>query len=169
MDLADYIYDVPDFPEKGVMFRDITPLLSNPEAFSYCIELMIESVKWADCIVALDARGFIFWAVVAERLGLPFIPVRKSGKLPRETLSETYSLEYGKNTFEIHTDAIQAGQKVVLIDDVLATGGSMRSACNLVERLGGVVFRVIFLMELVFLSGADQLVGYEKKSLVMYN
>ena len=169
MDLADYIYDVPDFPEKGVIFRDITPLLSNPEAFSYCIELMIESVKWADCIVALDARGFIFWAVVAERLGLPFIPVRKSGKLPRETLSETYSLEYGKNTFEIHSDAIQSGQKVAFIDDVLATWGSMRAACNLVETLWGRVFCIVFLMELAFLSGADQLVWYDKKSLVVYN
>ena len=169
MNLTNYIYDVPDFPEKGIVFRDITPLLAHPKAFDYCISLLAENAAWADVIVWLDARGFIFGWAVAHKLKLPFVPIRKIWKLPRETLSESYSLEYDNNTFEIHTDAIQPGQKVALIDDVLATGGTMRAACNLVEKLGWEIQTLNFVMELAFLGWEKTLSTYTKKSLVVYN
>lgn len=169
MKLRNYIADVPDFPEPWILFRDITPLLSSPEAFSYCIKILSENLKNADVILGLDARGFIFASAVALRLKKPLILVRKSGKLPRETFSESYTLEYGKNTFEIHKDSISSWQKVALIDDLLATGGSMSAACNLVKKSWGEIHSVNFVIELAFLEWAKLLETYERRSLIVYN
>jgi len=169
MNLTDYIRDVPDFPQEWIVFKDITPLLLAPEAFSYTIDEFAKNMIWADVIIGLDARGFILWGAVAYKLGIPFVPVRKKWKLPHEAISQSYSLEYGTNTFEIHADGIQPWQKVALIDDLLATGWSMRAACDLVEKLGGYIVSINFLVELAFLWGSGCLDGYEKHSLITYS
>jgi adenine phosphoribosyltransferase len=168
MDLARLIRDVPDFPIKGIIFKDITPLLQNPKAFQKVIATFTARYSDAqiDQVVAIESRGFIFGAPLACTLGAGFVPIRKPGKLPAETISVEYSLEYGTNTLEMHTDAIQPGQRVLLIDDLLATGGSAKAAIDLIERLGGVVVGVAFLIELEFLQGIEKLQGYDVCSLV---
>ena len=170
MDLKNYIRDVKDFPKKGIIFKDITPLLSSSEAFTYTIDRFIENIgEKAEVIVWLDARGFIFGGVIAYKLWIPFVPIRKKWKLPYETLEESYDLEYGKNEFEIHTDAIKKWQKVAIVDDLLATGGSMKASCNLIEKLGWKIISINFLIELWFLDGGKKLSKYTKNSLIIYD
>lgn len=162
------IRDVPDFPQAGVLFRDITPLLADPEAFRLAVDGMAAPFGGIDHVVAIESRGFILGAPVAYRLGAGLVLVRKSGKLPAATLREDYGLEYGTNTVEIHEDAIRAGERVVIVDDVLATGGTVRAAANLVERLGATVVGVSLLIELSFLGGRERLGSYAVSSLITY-
>ena len=170
MDLKKYIYEIEDFPKKGILFRDITPLLDNGEAFSYVVDQMADyALKvGATKIVAPEARGFLFATAVAYKLKLPFVPVRKPGKLPREIISEEYALEYGTNVVSIHKDAINKGDKILVIDDLLATGGTVNAATKLVERSEGVVCGLIFLIELVDLNGRDLLKKYNVESIIKY-
>lgn len=170
MDLAALVRDVPDFPEQGILFKDITTLLRDPQAFHEAIEQLTARVKGieVDLVVAVESRGFILGAPLAYKLGAGFVPVRKPGKLPAQTISAEYSLEYGINRLEIHTDAIRAGERVLVVDDLLATGGSARAAVELVERLGGKVVGVAFLIELLFLNGMDKLAGYNAFSVIQY-
>ncbi|MCS7259607.1 MAG: adenine phosphoribosyltransferase [Anaerolineae bacterium] len=171
MDLASLIRDVPDFPVPGILFKDITTLLRNAAALREVVTLL--SGRYADAqvdiVAAIESRGFIFGAPLAVQLGAGFVPVRKPGKLPAQTISESYTLEYGTNTLEMHVDAIQPGQRVLVVDDLLATGGSARAAVNLVERLGGKVVGLAFVVELDFLNGRQKLVGYPVHSLVHYS
>ena len=170
MDLRAFIRDVPDFPKPGVLFKDITPLLMDPSAFAYSVAKM--SAHYAkssvDAIAAAEARGFLFAAPMALELRKPLIPLRKPGKLPYSTHSFRYDLEYGSAELHVHTDAIPAGARVLLVDDVLATGGTMAAACNLVEQAGGTVVACAFLIELAFLNGRSQLAGRDCYSLVTY-
>jgi len=170
MDLTKYIINVPDFPQKGIQFKDITPLIGDADAFKYTIDQMsaFAKEKGADIIVGPDARGFIFGTPVAYSLGLGFIPVRKPGKLPRKTLEESYHLEYGTNTLAVHEDDIRPGQNVVIVDDLLATGGTLKATINLVEKLGAKVVGCAFLIELDFLNGKDLLNGVPILSLLHY-
>jgi adenine phosphoribosyltransferase len=169
-DLKRYIRDVPDFPQTGVLFRDITPLLSDPRAFSYAVDALTSPFLngGLDAIVGIESRGFLFGAPLAYRLHIPFVPVRKSGKLPARVMSIEYALEYGTSQLDIHADALQPGQRVAIVDDVLATGGTARAAAELVERLQGRVEALLFLIELGFLNGRERLEGYEIHSLVRY-
>ena len=171
MDLASLIRDVPDFPIEGILFKDITTLIRNEEAFRKVIDWMVDQYAniRVDRVVAIEARGYIFGAPLAYKLGAGFVPIRKPGKLPAKIVSESYELEYGTNTLEIHEDGIEPGQRVLVIDDLLATGGSARAAINLVERLGGTVEGVAFLVELDFLHGRDKLEGYDVRSLIHYD
>lgn len=170
MDLKPYIRDVPDFPKAGILFRDITPLLSSPKAFSFTIDQLVERTRssGASAVVGVESRGFIFGAPVATLLKLPFVPVRKPGKLPAERMSLEYSLEYGKSQLDIHRDAVAPGQKVVIIDDLLATGGTAHAAAKLVELIGGEVSALLFIIELASLGGKDLLKGYSVHSLLTY-
>lgn len=170
IDLAGYIRSIPDWPQKGILFRDITPLLANPQALAVAIEALCDGFTSAqiDCVAAVDARGFIFGAAVANKLGVGFVPVRKKGKLPYKTQSVTYDLEYGTNTLEIHTDAVKNGSRVLMIDDLLATGGTMNAACKLIEKIGGRVAAIVFLIELSDLAGREKLTGYQIKSIICY-
>jgi len=168
MNINEYIRDIPDFPEEWIMFKDITPLLGNPKAFQKTINVMAEAISDCDVIVSLDARGFIFASALAYKLGKPLQIIRKKWKLPAETISQGYDLEYGKNVLEIHRDAIKEGQKVVMVDDVLATGGTMKAACQLVEWLWGVIEKNIFLMKLNFLEWENVLQEYTNISLLEY-
>ena len=170
MDLASLIRDVPDFPVPGILFKDITTLVRDPAAFREVISHLAEHYANTpvDIVAAIESRGFILGAPVAWQLGAGFVPVRKPGKLPAKFISESYSLEYGANAIEIHEDAIQPGQRVLVVDDLLATGGSARAAVNLVERLGGNVIGVAFLVELDFLHGRQKLKGYPILSLIHY-
>ncbi|MHB1357221.1 MAG: adenine phosphoribosyltransferase [Anaerolineae bacterium] len=170
MDLAALVRDVPDFPEQGILFKDITTLLRDPKAFHAAIEQLAEKVQGIeiDLVVAVESRGFILGAPLAYKLGVGFVPVRKPGKLPAQTISAEYSLEYGINKLQIHTDAIQAGQRVLVVDDLLATGGSSCATIELIERLGGKVVGVAFLVELLFLNGMDRLAGYNAFSIIRY-
>ncbi len=160
MKLQDFIRDIPDFPKPGILFKDITPLLADHQALVSCADqlaaLCPNEVK-IDKVVGIESRGFIIGAMIAERLGAGFIPVRKKGKLPYRVNSKSYSLEYGKDTLEIHTDAINPGENVVIHDDVLATGGTAKAVCDLVVASGGVVVQCNFIMELNFLKGRDRL------------
>ena len=164
MNLREYVRDIPDFPEKGIIFRDITPLLKNPEAFKYTIDLLTDKVKdkGYDLICAPEARGFIFGAPIAYKLGIGFVPIRKPGKLPFDVISMKYDLEYGKAEIQIHKDAIKKGQKVLLFDDVLATGGTMDATINLIKKSGGVIEDVLFLVNLTYLPGEKKIkeLGY---------
>ncbi len=162
------IRTIPDFPEPGIQFRDITPLLANADAFRQVVDLMAEPYQNIGHIVSIESRGFIFGAPIAYCLGAGLIPVRKSGKLPFTTLSEAYSLEYGTNSVEIHTDAIQPGEKVVIVDDLLATGGTVKAAVSLIERLGAVVDGICVLIELEALGGRERLDGYTVHSQIVY-
>src|SRR5919106_6117257 len=165
------IRDVPDFPHKGIVFKDITPLLADEVAFSTAIDLIV--VRFGrgtvDKVVGIEARGFILSSPVAYHFGAGFVPVRKAGKLPWDTSAEQYELEYGTETLEIHTDAFQPGERVLIVDDVLATGGTARATARLVERLGGKVVGIACLIELTFLKGREQLEGYEVLSLLSYD
>ncbi len=168
MDLENYIRDVPDFPKKGIVFKDITPLLADPEAMREACDRLAEPFAEAGVakVVGIESRGFIFAPLVAERLGAGFVPVRKPGKLPAETIGQSYELEYGSDGVEMHTDAIAPGEKVLILDDLLATGGTMAAACRLVRRLGGEIVGVAFLIELCFLHGRDKLADYDVHALI---
>ena len=170
MDLKKYIRDIPDFPEPGILFRDITPLLRNPQAFNYAIYRLVDrfSQHSFDTVVAVESRGFLFGAPLACRMGKPFVPVRKPGKLPGITSSAPYSLEYGSDVLEIHVDDIGPGEKVVVLDDLLASGGTLKAAVQLVEGCGGVVTGIGLVIELMDLGGREQLEGYDIFSLVQY-
>jgi adenine phosphoribosyltransferase len=171
MDLAMTIRSVPDFPVEGILFYDITTMLKNPEAFKESVDQLVNYYQETeiDVVVGVESRGFIFGAPLAYKLGVGFVPVRKPGKLPAEKLAESYELEYGTNTLEIHKDAIQQGNKVLVVDDLLATGGTAKATCNLVEKLGGQVVGVAFVIELNFLKGREQLKGYDVFSLLSYD
>jgi adenine phosphoribosyltransferase len=168
--LRDKIRDVPDFPKQGVMFKDITPLLGDPAAFSTAVDAIVVSFGRGsiDKVVGIEARGFIIAAPVAYHFGAGFVPLRKSGKLPYHTVSETYDLEYGSETLEVHADAFGPGDRVLIVDDVLATGGTARAACNLVERAGAKVVGLAFVIELGFLNGRERLEGFDYTSLLQY-
>ncbi len=163
MELKKIIRDIPDFPKKGIIFKDITTLLKDPEAFKKTIELMKEhySDSAIDYIVGIEARGFIIGAPLAIALDKGFLPIRKPGKLPAESISASYDLEYGSNEIEIHKDAIEPGDRILLVDDLLATGGTVSAAVQLIEELGGKIVSIGFLLELVFLNGRDKLEGYD--------
>lgn len=170
MDYKKFIADVPNFPIEGIMFRDITPLMQNGEVFKKaCDELtLFAKTCQADIIAGPESRGFIFGCPVAHSLGIGFIPIRKPGKLPRETVSVSYELEYGKNTLAMHQDAIKPGMRVMIVDDLLATGGTIKASAELVEKLGGVVAGFAFLIELTDLKGRDLLKEYPVKALIQY-
>ncbi|SFI15288.1 adenine phosphoribosyltransferase [Planctomicrobium piriforme] len=171
MDLRPHIRDVQDFPKPGILFRDITPLLAHPEAFRAAIGKMADHYRGQNikAIAAAEARGFIFAAPLALELNAGFVPVRKPGKLPFETQSFHYELEYGTDTLEIHTDAFAPGDKVLLVDDLLATGGTMNACAKLVERSGAIVVGCAFVIELTFLKGREKLVPYDVFSLLAYD
>jgi adenine phosphoribosyltransferase len=170
MDLSAYIRDVPDFPKPGVLFKDITPLLMDPSAFAYAVARMSGHYAKSsiDAIAAAEARGFLFAAPMALELRKPLVPLRKPGKLPYSTHSFRYDLEYGSAELHVHTDAIPTSARVLLVDDVLATGGTMAAACKLVEQAGGIVAGCTFLIELSFLNGRLQLAGRDCYSLITY-
>jgi len=167
---AAVIRDVPDFPKPGILFKDITPVLEHPAAFKQVVELLTEDAKLrgAEAICGIESRGFIFGVPIALALDVPFVMARKLGKLPYDRITEEYALEYGTNTVEMHVDAIKPGQKVYIVDDLLATGGTAAAAARLVERLKGEVCGFGFLIELSFLNGRDNLLGYQSKSLIEY-
>jgi adenine phosphoribosyltransferase len=164
------IRDVPDFPEPGIIYKDITPVLADPIAFSTIIDLIVVHFGRGnvDKVVGIEARGFILAAPVAYHFGAGVVPVRKLGKLPWQTVSEEYSLEYGSATLELHQDAVLPGERVLVVDDVLATGGTAKAAASLVERIGGSVFGIACLIELSFLHGRDKLVGHDLFTLIRY-
>lgn len=170
MDLKKYIADVPDFPKEGILFRDITPLMLDGDAYRYAADEFTKYAKErnANVIVGPEARGFIFGCPVATNLSIGFAPVRKPNKLPRETVTEAYDLEYGSNELSIHADSIKPGDKVLIIDDLLATGGTMAATIKLVEKLGGEVVGLAFLIELVDLDGRDKLGNYDILTLITY-
>ncbi len=168
--IEDYVTSIPDFPEQGIIFRDITSILQDADGLHLAIDLLQEKVEDVDfdVIVGAESRGFIFGAPIAYNLHKPFVPVRKKGKLPRETISVSYELEYGTEELEMHKDAIKTGQKVVIIDDLIATGGTDAAMIQLIEALGGVVVKNVFLMELAGLNGRDKLEGYDVDSVIVY-
>jgi adenine phosphoribosyltransferase len=170
IDLASRIRDVPDFPQKGILFKDITTLLKDGPAFKQTIDEMTNRVRsWdVELVVGMESRGFIFAAPIAYNLGVGFAPVRKLGKLPADTISAEYALEYGTNTLELHVDAVTEGQRVLVVDDLLATGGTVGATIDLVERLGGEVAGTAFLVELTFLNGRQRLEGYRVTNLITY-
>ncbi|MCK4857577.1 MAG: adenine phosphoribosyltransferase, partial [candidate division Zixibacteria bacterium] len=171
MDLKEKIRDIPDFPSEGILFRDITTLLADPPAFKYCINQFAEYYgdKEVTKIVGIEARGFIFGGVLAEKLGVGLVLVRKAGKLPAEVIEESYDLEYGSATIAIHQDALSEGDRVLIIDDLLATGGTAAASIKLAERLGATVVGLGFLVELAFLPGRERLGDYDIYSLVKYD
>lgn len=171
MDLKNYIRTVPDFPKKGIMFRDVTTLLKESKALNYAVDKLYElsKDKAITKVVGIESRGFILGAALALKLKAGFVPVRKPGKLPADKLTETYELEYGSDTIEIHKDAIEKGDIVLMHDDLLATGGTMEAACKLVEKLGGKIVQISFLIELSFLNGRNKLSNYEIHSLINYD
>jgi adenine phosphoribosyltransferase len=170
VDLASRIRDVHDFPSPGIVFKDITPLVADPTAFREAIDQL---AAWAgprtpDVILGAEARGFIFGGALAYALGCGFVPARKPGKLPWQTVEATYALEYGNDTLQVHSDAILSGQRVIVLDDVLATGGTAKAKVELVEKLGGVVVGALFVIELAFLDGRSKLAGYDIHALIAY-
>ena len=168
--IEEYVKSIPDFPEKGIIFRDVTSVLQDADGLHLAIDEMqkfLEGVEF-DVIAGTESRGFIFGVPIAYNLHKAFVPVRKKGKLPRETVSAEYELEYGKAEIEMHKDAIRPGQKVVLVDDLIATGGTIEAAGRLVEELGGEVVKIIFLMELEGLKGREKLKGYDVESVIHY-
>jgi adenine phosphoribosyltransferase len=170
MDLEQYIAIVPDYPKPGISFKDITPLMNNGDAYKYATDQIVAYAKdkQIDLIVGPEARGFIIGCPVAYSLGIGFAPVRKEGKLPRETVKVSYGLEYGSDVLTIHKDAIQPGQRVLITDDLLATGGTIEATIQLVEQLGGVVAGIAFLIELSYLEGRKKLQGYDIMTLMNY-
>lgn len=169
--VEDFVRSIPDFPEEGIIFRDVTSVLQDAEGLQLAIDEMAKRLENVECdmIAGAESRGFVFGMPLAYLLKKPFIMVRKAGKLPCETVSKTYDLEYGTETIEIHKDAIAKGQKVVLIDDLVATGGTMKAAAELVEELGGEVVKMLFLIELKGLEGRKTLEGYDVDSVVVYD
>lgn len=169
--LSDHIRAIPDFPKPGILFRDITPLLANPEAFGESIRQMAQRLagRKIDVIAAAEARGFLFAPPLALELNLPLVPIRKPGKLPYQTMAHTYDLEYGSDTLEIHTDAIPSGANVLVVDDLLATGGTVEACCRLIEKAGGRVEACLFLIELSGLGGAEKISDYDVISLIKYD
>lgn len=169
-ELKDYVTTIPDFPEPGIMFRDITSILDDADGLQLAINTLQKFLEGldVDVIAGTESRGFIFGMPIAYNLHKPFVLIRKKGKLPRETISETYDLEYGQATIEIHKDSIRSGQKVVLVDDLIATGGTIEAAAHLVERLGGEVVKMIFVMELAGLKGRERLSKYDIDSAIIY-
>jgi adenine phosphoribosyltransferase len=169
--ILSHIRSIPDFPKKGIMFRDITPLLLEPSAFREAIDILHDRYRdgRVSKIVSIESRGFILGSVLAYRLGAGFVPVRKPGKLPSETIRESYTLEYGEDTLEMHKDAVRAGDSVVIVDDLLATGGTAMAASRLVERCGGTVTELAFLIELSFLSGRKKLQPRPVFTLINYS
>jgi adenine phosphoribosyltransferase len=169
--LAELIRDIPDFPKPGILFKDITTLLKDGPAFRQTIDELEARCRAysATKIIGIESRGFIFAAPLAERLGAGFVPVRKLGRLPAQTVRAEYALEYGTNTVEMHRDAIAAGERVLIVDDLLATGGTCRASIELVESLGGVVAGCVFLAELTFLNGRQALAGYDIQTLIQYD
>lgn len=170
MDFKSLIRDVPDFPKNGVVFKDITPLLKNPLALKETVNALVRMVggQGIDKVVGMESRGFIFGPLLAAQLNAGFVPIRKPRKLPSKTLSEAYELEYGSDTLEIHTDGIEEGDRVLVHDDVLATGGTAQAACKLIERLGGEIVQCNFLIELSFLNGRHKISQYPVQALVEY-
>lgn len=170
IDLKDYVRDIPDWPKEGILFRDITPLLSSPEAFSKAVNILADCYndRQIDHVAGIEARGFIFGAAVAEKIGAGFIPIRKKGKLPYQIESVTYELEYGTDTVEVHKDCLKDGNKVLLIDDLLATGGTMAAAAKLITKIGGQIQGIAFLIELQFLKGKEKLTDYDVKTILKY-
>lgn len=169
--IEEYVRSIPDFPEPGIIFRDVTSVLQDADGLQLAIDSMqdcLEGVEF-DVITGLESRGFIFGMPIAYNLHKPFVLVRKAGKLPCETVSRTYDLEYGSATIEMHKDSIKPGQRVVIVDDLIATGGSVEAAIKLVEELGGVVVKVVFLMELAGLKGRERLKGYDVESVICYD
>ena len=168
--LKDYIRDIPDFPKQGILFRDITPLLANGEALAASVKALAKPFldSGIDYVAAVEARGFVFGPAVAEVLGAGFVPIRKPGKLPYETESVSYDLEYGTDTIEVHVDAVKRGSRVLMIDDLLATGGTMAAACQLIEKLGAEITAISFLVELTALCGRDKLEGYSVHTVISY-
>ncbi len=170
-DLSASIRSVPDFPKKGILFRDITTLLKDPAALKEALDILearYEAVH-IDKIVGIESRGFIFGAALSDRLNVGFVPVRKPGKLPAQTLKEEYELEYGRDSIEIHADAIKPGEHILIHDDLLATGGTAAATCRLVERMGGIIVGCSFLIELTFLNGRERLKGYDLFSIIHYH
>lgn len=168
--LEEYVTSIPDFPEPGIIFRDITSVLQDADGLHLAIDSyvkMLEGVDF-DVVVGAESRGFIFGAPIAYLLGKPFITARKPGKLPRETVSEDYELEYGTASIELHKDSIRPGQKVVIVDDLIATGGTVEAIIKLVEKLGGEVVKLVFMMELAGLKGRDRLAKYDVESAIVY-
>jgi len=165
------IRDIPDFPKPGILFRDITPLLQDPAGLSLAVEFLTQPFrdKHIDVVVGAESRGFIFGTAVARNLSAGFVPVRKPGKLPAAKRSVTYDLEYGTDTLEIHADAIRPGQRVLMVDDLLATGGTMQACCELVEQLGGTIIAVAFLIELSGLDGRSRLTRWDVHSVLKYD
>ena len=171
MDIRKKIRTIPDFPKKGILFRDITTLLKDREAFKYVVDILTERcrVRKVDVVVGIEARGFIVGAPVAYNIGASFVPIRKKAKLPGKTISASYDLEYGSENMEMHCDAIVAGQKVAIIDDLLATGGTAKAAVELVEKLKGIIVDIEFIIELKPLNGRKKLEGYSVFSIVDYD
>lgn len=170
IDLKKYIRDIPDFPKKGIIFKDISPLLGNHRAFQEAIDLLAERFRneKIESIIAVEARGFIFGSALAYKLGVGFVPIRKKGKLPYQTKSITYQLEYGTDTLEMHSDAVSPKARVLIVDDVLATGGTVRAVVDLLKQHGAVIVGVVSLIELTFLKGRDRLKDIPFYSLIQY-
>ena len=170
MNIEEFIRDVPDFPKPGIVFKDITPLLGDIEALRQAVRLLADPYRQSgvEIVTGVESRGFIFGALLADELGVGFVPIRKPNKLPAETISESYELEYGTDTIEIHADAITPGRKVLMVDDLIATGGTIEAACKLVAKLGGEIVAAVFVVELSFLSGRAKLdaLGVKTHSLI---
>ena len=169
--LEEYVKSIPDFPEKGIIFRDVTSVLQDADGLHLAIDTMQEKIKDLDydVVVGPESRGFIFGTPIAYNNHKPFVLIRKKGKLPRETVSATYDLEYGSATIEMHKDSIKPGQKVLIVDDLIATGGTVEAAVRLIEELGGKVVKIAFLMELAGLKGREKLAGYDVESVICYD
>lgn len=168
--MEDYVRSIPDFPEPGVLFRDVTSVLQDPDGFRLAIDSMVKLLDGVDfdVIAGTESRGFVFGAPIAYALGKAFVPIRKKGKLPCETVTARYYLEYGSAEIEMHKDAVKPGQKVVLVDDLIATGGTLAAAAGLIEKLGGKVTKIVLLMELAGLKGREKLAGYDVASVITY-
>jgi len=167
--LGAFIRDIPDFPKPGILFKDITPLLADPRAYSLAIDALAAAVPRPDAVVAIESRGFLFGAPLALRWGVPLVPARKAGKLPSRTVREVYALEYGEDSLELHADGLQAGQQVVVVDDLLATGGTAQAACALVRQLGAEVSAALFLVELQGLGGRERLAPVPAHAVLRYD
>lgn len=171
MELKELIRNVPNFPIEGIVFKDITTLLKDPNGYSETLDMLynLAKNKGITKVIGIESRGFIFGGALAEKLNAGFVPIRKPGKLPAVTVSESYKLEYGTDKIEIHKDALEKGDKILLHDDLLATGGTMEAACKLVEKLGAEIVQISFLIDLTFLNGKEKLKGYEIHSLIEYD